>query len=427
MNSFVDSSRRAVALGLLTALVVAASGSFNPAAAADDVNIAGYRVWVIGAAFSPDNKTLATVGGQSLLYRPGEVRLWDAATGKCRAKLDGHESAVWSVAYSPDGKTLATGSYDGQVRLWDAASGKALQTVEAHKHWIPALAFSPDGKLLATGSEDATIKLWDISTTPPQEKQTLKGHTAGVTSLAFIKNDRLASGSRDKTAMVWSIPDGQSKIKFEGHGDAVMGVVALKDGKTLATAGADQQVKLWTLDEAKAAAHAAAQVEAAKKAAAAAEAAKKEAAAKEAEAKKAAEAKEAEAKKNEAAKKDEKKEPEKKEPEKKPEEKPAEPAAAPTPPPSPLELGSIKAHKNWITGLSLSSDGKLLATSSHDKTVKLWDIATKKEVGSFGGFGSSVWCAVFSADGKTLAAGSHGDSLKLWSVADKKELFPAAK
>jgi WD40 repeat protein len=41
--------------------------------------------------------------------KPGEIHLWDVATGKEQATLKGHTDWVFSVAYSPDGKTLARG------------------------------------------------------------------------------------------------------------------------------------------------------------------------------------------------------------------------------------------------------------------------------------------------------------------------------
>jgi WD40 repeat protein len=69
-------------------------------------------------AFSPDGKTLAS--GSGGWQNPGEVRLWDAATGQERAVLQGHTGNVTSVAFSPDGKTLALGGgLDKTVRLWN--------------------------------------------------------------------------------------------------------------------------------------------------------------------------------------------------------------------------------------------------------------------------------------------------------------------
>ena len=60
------------------------------------------------------------------------ARLWDAATGKALATLEGHTGAVRSAAFSPDGTRVVTASDDKTARLWDAASGKALATLEGH-------------------------------------------------------------------------------------------------------------------------------------------------------------------------------------------------------------------------------------------------------------------------------------------------------
>jgi WD40 repeat protein len=75
--------------------------------------------------FSGDGKTLASGCGDKFNPgEPGEVRLWDVATGKEQATLKGHKEAVVCVAYSPDGKTLASGSRDETIKLWDVATGK---------------------------------------------------------------------------------------------------------------------------------------------------------------------------------------------------------------------------------------------------------------------------------------------------------------
>ena len=68
--------------------------------------------FVQSAAFSPDGRTLAVVGGDST------VRLWDIATWKRRAGLRGHTDVVLSVEFSPDGHLLATGSRNGEVLVW---------------------------------------------------------------------------------------------------------------------------------------------------------------------------------------------------------------------------------------------------------------------------------------------------------------------
>ncbi len=152
---------------------------------------------VYSGSFSPDGRKLATSGGGG-----HSAKLWDAATGRELATLEGHAHTVWSVAFSPDGQRITSGSQDRTIKLWDVATRRELGAFAGHGSMINAVIFSPDGKRLVSCSDDQTVRLWDVATT--QELLTLKEHADWVISVAFSP-----------------------------------------DGKTLATEGWDHNVKLW--------------------------------------------------------------------------------------------------------------------------------------------------------------------------------------
>ncbi len=117
-------------------------------------------------AFSPDGKILATG------VEDGTIKLWDASAGSLVRTLRDHHNrgAVTGLAYSPDGKTLASIGFTGQsITVWDAASGDLLRTLKGHTSVINDIAFSSDGVHVASANWYQTVKIWD--TTRDQESR----------------------------------------------------------------------------------------------------------------------------------------------------------------------------------------------------------------------------------------------------------------
>src|SRR5262249_60667689 len=98
----------------------------------------------------------------------GELKLWDAATGKELLTLPG----CYGVAFSPDGRRVASACADRTVKVWDAETGRQEFSLSGHQNAVLNVAWSGDGRLLASTSLDfaqvkvnaeppGEVKLWD--------------------------------------------------------------------------------------------------------------------------------------------------------------------------------------------------------------------------------------------------------------------------
>jgi WD40 repeat protein len=83
---------------------------------------------------------------------------------------------------------------------------------------------------------------------------------------------------------------------------------------------------------------------------------------------------------------------------------------------------ALEGHGGEVHTLAAAPQGRKLATGSFDRTIKLWDMATGKEITTFEGHKSSVDSVAFSPDGKLLGSGSNDRTVKLWDLATGREL-----
>ena len=80
-------------------------------------------------------------------------------------ELKGHPGRVLGAAFPPNGKLLATVGSDGSARVWDFPSGRAPRDAAlGHTNYVTGAAFSPDGFSLVTTSVDRTARVWKPDT-----------------------------------------------------------------------------------------------------------------------------------------------------------------------------------------------------------------------------------------------------------------------
>jgi WD40 repeat protein len=168
------------------------------------------------------------------------------------SKLNLSQGAVRGVAWSPDSRLLAVAPYN-QVQVWEFATMKRLAVLQGHRYQINGMAWSPDGRLLASVSDDGTLRLWDAKIW--KSHAVLQSHADDtVLSVAWSPDSlRLVAGNQDGTVQVWdaqtlrslSLWARPSTVTDVGNRLAVWGVAWSHDGKRIASNRYDVHVFLW--------------------------------------------------------------------------------------------------------------------------------------------------------------------------------------
>lgn len=158
--------------------------------------------------------------------------------------LRGHDDYVRCIAFSADGALLASGSDDKTVRIWDVQAGTSQHTLRGHTHWIYCLDFSRTG-LVASGAADSTVRLWNATTGRPVG--TLSGHLGCVHAVSFAPNGKKLVAASGQSLYVWDLSVNKPELwkTFKAHGGSVRSVVLSPDGRFLVSGGEDGKVNIW--------------------------------------------------------------------------------------------------------------------------------------------------------------------------------------
>jgi serine/threonine protein kinase len=85
-------------------------------------------------------------------------------------------------------------------------------------------------------------------------------------------------------------------------------------------------------------------------------------------------------------------------------------------------VNTLQGHQKSVLSVAISPDGKTIASSGDERTIKLWNLATGKQVSSLNGHFQQVNVVAISPDGKFLVSGSDDNTIKIWNLATRKQI-----
>jgi len=235
-------------------------------------------------AFTPDGASLLIAGSNKT------IRLWNVATGTCRAELRGHRLTIEAAAFRPDGRWIVSGSDDWTIRLWDTWLPEPTTIIRVESGTVASFAvrrdktqilfsgpprgigvftattpnsvsalcegrpgdvatFASDGELAVVGNNDGTVRVLELGA-GATERFATHGHECEVIAVALSPDTQArvaASGSTDRTVRLWDAQTGRCLHVLVGHTAWVKALAFSPDGRLLASGSYDKTVKVWNV------------------------------------------------------------------------------------------------------------------------------------------------------------------------------------
>ena len=239
------------------------------------------------------------------------------------------EAAINDLAFAPDGKTLVVAGaagltlyrLDNLEEIWRVPTRTAMNSI----------AFSPDGSLLASGSDDKTVVLWSAENGRPLRK--LEGFPDWVASVAFSSKGHFLAAGSFQTIRVWDTTTWEELPVIKGQSSYIWNLAFSPAGDDLlASASVGNTIILWDVATGQ-------------------------------------------------------------------------------------QLRTLLGPTYWMRSAAFSPDGRMIASGSGDGNVLLWDAASGEQLLTMRSHNGYIWDVAFSPEGQVLATASEDQTVILWDVS----------
>ncbi|KAK8588435.1 hypothetical protein V6N13_087359 [Hibiscus sabdariffa] len=188
--------------------------------------------------FSSDGKFLASAGHDK------KVVLWNMDTLQTESSPEEHKLVITDVRFRPNSTQLATASVDKSVRMWDAANPSyCVQVYNGHSSPVMSLDFHPKKTdLFCFCDNDNEICYWNLNTFLCTRMS--KGGMAQVRFQPRIGH--LLAAASDKVVSIFDVETNRQILTFQGHSEMVNYICWDVNGDYLASVS-HNLVKLWSV------------------------------------------------------------------------------------------------------------------------------------------------------------------------------------
>jgi WD40 repeat protein len=198
--------------------------------------------------YSPDGKLLVL----SSEVKDKSVLLLDPATGKEISRLKDHATDTRFVTFSPNGKILAVAGSKGEIYFWDMVTRKQITVFRAHPedHYVTGIVFTPDGKQIVSCANRPIVRVHDVATTDEIANFKCLG---SAESIALTPDGKtvVVVGFRMDAVKLYDMPGGKLRGYLPGSKNRVTKLALSPDGKVIASGGLEEVIRLWNMPEQK--------------------------------------------------------------------------------------------------------------------------------------------------------------------------------